>query len=73
MAEDRHDQLRIAACELEHQADRKKFPVTFSAGVAAYPEFATPHEVIQAADAALHQAKHAGCNRVMVCEARAAA
>ena len=43
-------------------------PVTFSAGVATYPEDAdTSQALVHAADTALYQAKHEGKNQVCVC------
>jgi diguanylate cyclase (GGDEF)-like protein len=45
-----------------------RLAITVSVGVAAYPagEFATPDELLSAADQALYQAKRAGRNRVAV-------
>ena len=59
------DKLREAARELEHKAEDKTFHVTFSCGIACYPQFATVLEVAEAADEALYKAKHAGRNQVM--------
>ncbi len=59
------DKLREAAREIEHKADNKTFHVTFSCGVACYPQFKSGLEVAEAADEALYKAKHAGRNQVM--------
>ena len=45
-------------------ADGEPFEVTASFGVAAFPESATPAELVEGADAALYEAKRAGKNRV---------
>lgn len=62
------DKLREAARELEHKADQKTFHVTFSCGVATYPQYQTPLAVAEAADQALYKAKHAGRNQVMAAD-----
>lgn len=44
-------------------------PITFSAGVASYPEFATnAKDLIDVADKALYKAKQTGRNRVVKAE-----
>ncbi len=45
-------------------ADGEPLQVTASFGVAAFPEAATPAELVEGADAALYEAKRAGKNRV---------
>ncbi|MDQ5911743.1 MAG: hypothetical protein QG599_3841, partial [Pseudomonadota bacterium] len=45
-------------------AGGEQFTCTFSAGIAAFPEFATADALIEAADMALYRAKHAGRNRI---------
>ena len=60
--------LREAAGGLEHQADADPFTVTFSCGVATYPQFRDALALTQAADEALYAAKQQGRNRV-VCAA----
>ena len=62
------DKLREAARELEHKAEAGTFHVTFSAGIATYPQFKSVLEVAEAADEALYKAKRAGRNQVMVAE-----
>lgn len=56
--------LREASNAAEHQADGGTFKVTFSCGVATYPQFRTALDVTQAADEALYKAKHSGRNQV---------
>lgn len=60
------DKLREAAQELEHKVDDKTFRVTFSCGVATYPQHKSVLEIAAAADEALYKAKHAGRNQVMI-------
>ncbi|MBL8630620.1 MAG: diguanylate cyclase, partial [Rhodospirillaceae bacterium] len=64
------DALREAANEIEHDADGTTFHITFSAGIATYPQFGTTLEVTQAADEALYAAKHGGRNQVVVAAAK---
>ena len=45
-------------------ANGERLAVTASFGVAAFPEAATPIELVEGADAALYEAKRAGKNRV---------
>ena len=59
------DKLREGARELEHKSENKTFHVTFSCGIAAYPQFKNVLDVAAAADEALYKAKHAGRNQVM--------
>ncbi len=63
------DELREGFSKIHHHADNAQFTVTFSCGIAAYPDFLTANEVNEAADQALYQAKHLGRNRVVIQEA----
>ncbi len=58
--------LREASNAIEHQSGDINFKVTFSCGIATYPQFRTPLEVTQAADEALYKAKHGGRNQVVI-------
>lgn len=58
------DQLREAAHEIEHRAGTTLFHVTFSAGVATFPELGDAAKLAAAADTALYRAKHGGRNRI---------
>jgi diguanylate cyclase (GGDEF)-like protein len=60
------DKLREAARELEHKAEAGTFHVTFSAGIATYPQHNSVLDVAEAADEALYKAKRAGRNQVMI-------
>jgi diguanylate cyclase (GGDEF)-like protein len=58
------DQIRAHFSNLPHAHTEGVLRVTFSAGIAAYPEFATTKDLIDAADGALLEAKRLGRNRV---------
>ncbi len=60
------DQIRDRFSKVRHYSPDGEFSVTFSGGLAAYPEYETAVEVNEAADAALYMAKEAGRNRVRV-------
>jgi len=60
------DELRDAFSQVQHTANGIKFKVTFSCGVAAFPEHQTPAALSEAADRALYAAKREGRNRVML-------
>ncbi len=60
------DGLRSSFAALQHYGPNGMFRVTFSAGIAGYPQHRSQIGVMQAADAALYQAKRNGRNRVIV-------
>jgi diguanylate cyclase (GGDEF)-like protein len=60
--------LREAAGQMDNPADQGNFRVTFSCGVATYPQFRTPLALTQGADDALYKAKRGGRNQVVVAE-----
>jgi diguanylate cyclase (GGDEF)-like protein len=64
----RAETMRESMRELQLVYDGKPLgPVTLSLGVACFPEHGRKREqLLQAADAALYEAKHAGRNRVVV-------
>lgn len=47
-----------------HQAHEQKFQITFSCGIACYPDYLTATLLTDVADAALYDSKNAGRNRV---------
>jgi diguanylate cyclase (GGDEF)-like protein len=58
------DDIRENFASVEHDTGDTIFGVTLSAGVAEYPDAATSHQLISAADKALYRAKRAGRDRV---------
>lgn len=61
------DELRLHFSEIEFRpVPEKVLSVTFSGGIATFPEFKTAKELSDAADAAMYQAKEAGRNRIIV-------
>ncbi|MCX7860993.1 MAG: response regulator [Chloroflexus sp.] len=60
------DTIRNSFAALRHYGTSGMFSVTFSAGIAGYPQHRSQIGAMQAADAALYQAKRAGRNRVVL-------
>lgn len=57
--------LRDQFAQLSFTADNREFSVTFSAGIATYPQVPDAQHLAAAADQALYQAKHNGRNQVV--------
>ncbi len=60
------DELREAFGCLSHRFEEASFSLTFSAGLACYPDFVGPTDMIEAADRALRRSKDGGRDRVSV-------
>ncbi|NQU56191.1 MAG: diguanylate cyclase [Rhodospirillales bacterium] len=58
--------IRQAFSDIDFPSGDKKFSVTLSCGLAEYPGFKTPVELLEAADKALYVAKNSGRNRVVI-------
>ncbi len=60
------DEVRVAFAQVRHSGPRGGFHTTFSAGVAAFPSCPDARTLMEAADAALYDAKRAGRDRVVL-------
>ena len=65
------DGIRRDLAAIRQHGENSEFSVTFSCGVASFPDHGTPQDIGSAADKALYRAKQTGRNRVVL--ARAAA
>jgi len=59
------DHLREGFANVHHRTADATFSLTFSCGVAAFPEYDSAKEIATAADKAMYQAKRRGRNRVI--------
>ncbi len=62
------DQLRQDFASIRFHAGEQEFTCTFSAGIAAFPTFATAEGLMEAADRTLYVAKRQGRNCVLAAE-----
>ena len=63
------NKIRMIFSHIKFRHEDKEFSVTFSAGVAAYPEFGNTELLSDAADRALYEAKRTGRNKVCIASA----
>ncbi len=59
-------ELLTAFSQISHQSNKQSFSLTFSAGIACYPEFKQASAIQESADQALYQAKAAGRNQIKI-------
>lgn len=62
------NEIRDNFSKIYHQAGEQRFQVTFSCGIAGFPDFQTANELNEAADQALYKAKDQGRNCIVVQE-----
>ncbi len=60
------DTFRMSFSQIKFRHEGREFSVTFSAGLAAYPEFDCAESLSEAADKALYEAKRNGRNKVLI-------
>jgi diguanylate cyclase (GGDEF)-like protein len=60
------DGIRVNFSNISHHAKGEEFHVTFSCGIAGYPDLSLAETISEAADKALYAAKKQGKNRVII-------
>ncbi len=60
------DKILRSFSRIRFRHENKEFSVTFSSGVAGFPEFRDPETLSDAADKALYEAKRGGRNRIVI-------
>ncbi len=60
------DGIRVNFSKISHSTKDEQFSVTFSCGIAGYPDFSLAETISEAADKALYTAKNQGKNRVVI-------
>jgi len=59
------DKLRREFSQILHISEASQFNITFSCGIASFPEKIGPDEIIEQADQCLYLAKEKGRNQVV--------
>lgn len=62
------EELRETCANMVHETENGSFSVTFSAGLASFPEFKSGADMNSAADARLYEAKNNGRNRIVTAD-----
>ena len=60
------DEIRDGFSRVRHMYEGRPIFVTYSCGIAAFPDESRANRLVESADSALYRAKHAGRNRVVV-------
>lgn len=60
------DEVRGSFAALRHRSGDREIAATMSCGISTFPRHATPEALVEAADAALYEAKRQGRNRVVL-------
>lgn len=62
------EELRETCASMVHETENGSFSITFSAGIASFPEFKSGADMNSAADARLYDAKNNGRNRIVTAD-----
>ena len=62
------DEIRDGFSRVRHMYEGRPIFVTYSCGIAAFPDESRANRLVESADSALYRAKHAGRNRVFIAE-----
>jgi hypothetical protein len=62
------DEIRDGFSRVRHMYEGRPIFVTYSCGIAAFPDESRANRLVESADGALYRAKHAGRNRVFIAE-----
>jgi len=60
------DEVRDNFSRIKHKSDKEEFYVTFSCGIASFPDIQDPEQLNEAADKALYTAKESGRNKTVI-------